>query len=98
MDMQSSIYVDSLAALVQSNRIPLAVVDSAVMRIFRAKQRLGFFPDPNRVRTSPPATELRALARRVAGEPIVLLKNERSLFPLPQTRTLALIGPPAHPK
>src|SRR5229473_4467823 len=31
MDMQSSIYVDSLAALVRSNRIPLRVVDSAVM-------------------------------------------------------------------
>src|SRR6266576_1786136 len=53
MDMQSSIYVDSLAALVRSGRIPMAVVDSAVMRILRAKQRLGLFKDPYRVRTAP---------------------------------------------
>src|SRR5881397_3677381 len=76
MDMQSSIYVDSLAALVQSNRIPLAVVDSAVMRILRAKLRLGLFRDPYRARTVPANAELHALARRVAGESIVLLKNE----------------------
>src|SRR6059036_1748978 len=76
MDMQSSIYVDSLAALVRSNRIPLAVVDSAVMRILRAKLRLGLFRDPYRARTVPANAELHALARRVAGETIVLLKNE----------------------
>ncbi|PYP57097.1 MAG: glycosyl hydrolase [Gemmatimonadetes bacterium] len=98
MDMQSSIYVDSLAALVQSNRIPLAVVDSAVMRILRAKQRLGLFRDPYRARTAPPATELRALARRVAGESIVLLKNERSLLPLAKAGTIAVIGPLADNK
>src|SRR5437899_11522670 len=68
MDMQSSVYVDSLAALVRSNRIPMAVVDSAVMRILRAKARLGPFRDPYRPRTAPPASELRSLARRVAGE------------------------------
>src|SRR5213079_1211747 len=54
MDMQSGIYVDSLAALVRSNRVPMAVVDSAVMRILRAKLRLGLFRDPYRARTAPP--------------------------------------------
>ena len=98
MDMQSGIYVDSLAALVQSNRIPMAVVDSAVMRILRAKLRLGLFRDPYRARTAPDNTELRALARRVAGEAIVLLKNERSLLPLAKTGTIAVIGPLADNK
>ncbi len=99
MDMQSSIYVDSLAALVRSNRIPLRVVDSAVMRILRAKQRLGLFRDPYRARTAPPNAELRALARRVAGESIVLLKNEKSLLPLdPNAGTIAVIGPLADNK
>ena len=98
MDMQSSIYVDALAPLVQSNRIPLAVVDSAVMRILRAKQRLGLFRDPYRARTAPPAAELRALARRVAGESIVLLKNERSLLPLAKSGPIAVIGPLADNK
>ena len=98
MDMQSGIYVDSLAALVRSNQIPLAVVDSAVMRILRVKQRFGLFRDPYRARTAPPTTELRTLARRVAGESIVLLKNERSILPLPKSGPIAVIGPLADNK
>src|SRR6266478_2265631 len=98
MDMQSGIYVDSLAALVRSNQIPPAVVDSAVMRILRAKLRLGLFRDPYRARTAPPTTDLRTLARRVAGESIVLLKNERSLLPLPKSGPIAVIGPLADNK
>src|SRR5881392_4157578 len=98
MDMQSSIYVDSLAALVRSNRIPMAVVDSAVLRILRAKLRLGLFRDPYRARTAPANAELRALARRVAGESIVLLRNERSLLPLDKVGSIAVIGPLADNK
>jgi beta-glucosidase len=99
MDMQSSIYVDSLAPLVRANRIPMSVVDSAVLRILRAKQRLGLFRDPYRARTAPPAAETRALARRVARESIVLLKNERQSLPLdPKTATIAVIGPLADNK
>src|SRR5947199_241160 len=107
MDMQSSIYVDSLAALVRSNRIPIRVVDSAVMRILRAKQRLGLFRDPYRARTAPANPELRAIARRVAGESIVLLKNEPAgrgaaccapTLPLAKSGTIAVIGPLADNK
>jgi beta-glucosidase len=99
MDMMSSIYAsDSMAALVRSGRIPMAVVDSAVMRILRAKQRLGLFRDPYRARTASPAAELRALARRVSGESIVLLKNERSLLPLAKSSAIAVIGPLADNK
>src|SRR3989449_813531 len=98
MDMQSSIYVDSLAALVRSNRILMAVVDSAVMRILRAQLRLGLFRDPYRARTAPANVELRSIARRVAGESIVLLKNERSLLPLDKSGTIAVIGPLADDK
>src|SRR5438876_367736 len=107
MDMQSSIYVDSLAALVGNNRIPMAVVDSAVMRILRAKMRLGLFRDPYRARAAPANAELRALARRVAGESIVLLKNEPTgrgaacctpPLPLDKAGTIAVIGPLADNK
>ena len=100
MDMMSSSYVsDSMAALVRSGRIPMAVVDSAVMRILRAKQRLGLFRDPYRARTAPATAETRALARRAARESIVLLKNERNVLPLdPKTATIAVIGPLADNK
>lgn len=99
MDMMSSSYVsDSMAALVRSGRIPMAVVDSAVLRILRAKQRLGLFRDPYRARTAPAMAESRALARRAARESIVLLKNERSLLPLATSGAIAVIGPLADNK
>jgi beta-glucosidase len=98
MDMQSSIYVDSLVALVRSNQIAMPVVDSAVMRILRAKLRLGLFRDPYRARTAPATAELRAIARAVGGESIVLLKNVRSLLPLPKSGPIAVIGPLADNK
>lgn len=94
MDMVSRIYVDSLPTLVQSGRVPMAEVDAAVRRILQAKQRLGLFEDPNRgVATTPPPLD-RELARRVARESIVLLKNDGSLLPLgARARTIAVIGP-----
>ncbi|HET9386809.1 MAG TPA: glycoside hydrolase family 3 N-terminal domain-containing protein, partial [Gemmatimonadales bacterium] len=100
MDMMSSSYVsDSMAALVRSGRVPMAVVDTAVMRVLRAKQRMGLFRDPYRARTAPPMAESRALARRAARESIVLLKNERNVLPLdPKTATIAVIGPLADNK
>src|SRR5256885_15670550 len=60
--------------------------------------RVGLLRDPYRPKTAPPNTELRALARRVAGESIVLLKNERALLPLPKSGPIAVIGPLADNK
>jgi beta-glucosidase len=94
MDMVSQIYLDSLPALVQSGRVPIAQVDSAVRRILREKLRLGLFEDPNRgvAATAPPLD--RELARRVARESIVLLRNEGGLLPLgANAKTIAVIGP-----
>lgn len=99
MDMVSAIYVDSLAALVRSNKIPMAVVDSAVLRILRIKQRFGLFTDPYRFVPPPNPQEARALALRVAQQSIVLLKNEGNVLPLTSTaRTVAVIGPLADNK
>lgn len=101
MDMVSGIYLDSLAPLVRANRVPIALVDSAVMRVLRAKARLGLFADPYREIANPNAGEARALARRVAHESMVLLKNDRALLPLPigrEARTIAVIGPLADNK
>jgi len=89
MDMQSSIYVETLAPLVQSGRIPMAVVDEAVRRVLRAKARAAALKP-----VAPNAVEHRALARRAARESIVLLKNDRSLLPLDRaTPVIAVIGP-----
>jgi len=105
MDMVSRIYVDDLPALVRSGRIPVSVVNEAVRRVLRAKAALGLFDDPyhgaspERERAVLLAPEHRQLARRVAEEAIVLLKNDGQLLPLgSRVRSVAVIGPLADDK
>jgi len=105
MDMVSRIYVDDLPALVRTGRIPVALVNEAVRRVLRAKAALGLFDDPyhgaspERERAVLLAPEHRRLARRVAEEAIVLLKNDGQLLPLgSRVRSVAVIGPLADDK
>jgi len=105
MDMVSGIYLEDVPVLVRAGRIPVATVDAAVRRILAAKSRLGLFDDPyhgssvERERSVLLAPEHRQLARRVAQEAIVLLKNDGQRLPLgPTVRTLAVIGPLADDK
>src|SRR6266568_4679444 len=102
MDMVSRIYVNDLPALVRAGRIPMAVVNEAVRRVLSAKAALGLFDDPyhgatpERERAALLAPEHRQLARRVAEEAIVLLKNDAQLLPLgSRVRTVATPGPGA---
>jgi beta-glucosidase len=98
MDMVSAGLV-SLADAVRDGRCSRDVVDAACRRMLEAKYRLGLFDDPYRycdttrrarVVLSP---EHRAEARRIAGESMVLLKNDNHLLPLRKQGTIALIGP-----
>src|SRR5947208_4099201 len=105
MDMVSRIYEDDLPALVRAGRISVAVINEAVRRVLRAKAALGLFDDPyhgtsvERERSVLLAPEHRQLARRVAEEAIVLLKNDGQLLPLgAQVHTIAVIGPLADDK
>ena len=98
MDMVSAGLV-SLADAVHAGRCSRKYVDQACRRMLEAKYKLGLFDDPYRycdttrrarVILSP---EHRAEARRIAGESMVLLKNEQNLLPLRKQGTIALIGP-----
>src|SRR5256885_2810160 len=105
MDMVSRIYADDLPALVRAGRIPVAVVNEAVRRVLRAKAALGLFDDPYPGATVehqqavllPP--QHRQLARPLAEESIVLLKNDAQRLPLgASVKTIAVIGPLADDK
>src|SRR2546426_1138081 len=105
MDMVSRIYVDDLPALVRAGRIPIAVVNEAVRRVLSAKAALGLFDDPyhgatvEREQAALLAPAHRQLARRVAEESIVLLKNDGQRLPLgASVKTIAVIGPLADDK
>ena len=100
MDMESSAYASSLADLVRSGRVDVALVDDAVRRVLAKKFELGLFDDPYRF--SDPARENaaladprhRAAARRIAAESMVLLKNDGGALPLRKSaRSIAVIGP-----
>jgi beta-glucosidase len=100
MDMVSRIYVDDLPALVRAGRIPIAVVNETVRRVLSAKAALGLFDDPyhgatvEREQAALLAPAHRQLARRVAEESIVLLKNDGQRLPLgASVKTIAVIGP-----
>jgi beta-glucosidase len=87
-----------LLTAVRAGGIPEATVDEAVRRVLRAKARLGLFDDPyrgpGRGDGIPFAPVARGLARKMAGEAIVLLKNDRSLLPLgDRVRRVGVIGP-----
>ncbi|GLC23692.1 beta-glucosidase BglX [Roseisolibacter agri] len=104
IEMSSTLYRNTLAAEIRAGRVPQAAVDSAVVRVLRAKHALGLFDDPYRFSDS--ARERRVLltaehrraAREIARNAIVLLENRASgaapTLPLRRTlRSLAVIGP-----
>jgi beta-glucosidase len=85
---------------VRQGLITEQAIDTAVRRLFLARFRLGLFDPPERVRWAQiPISVLdqpahRALARQVARESIVLLKNAGNLLPLRKDLgTIAVIGP-----
>jgi beta-glucosidase len=100
MDMASRAYLLALPGLVRSKAVPVKTIDLSVRRILREKFALGLFENPYRacdtVREASAflKPESRRLARKIAGESIVLLKNDAALLPLHGAfRSVALIGP-----
>lgn len=95
MEMQSTTYADHLAALVENGRVPLAVIDSAVLRILRLKESLGLFADTQRKTSFPAllAPDHLLAAQEMATESFILLENKRSRLPINTSLSVAVIGP-----
>ncbi len=96
---------DSLKAAIAAGRITRARVDQMVRNIVRPMFAQGVFDHPVRPGPVPYLSDVstpehRALARRVAAEATVLLKNRGRLLPLRNVdggRTIAVIGYAANP-
>ena len=95
MDLESNLYAPHLAELVKSGVVPESVIDESVRRVLRVKLALGLFEHPYTEAKSPDgiAPEDTDLARKVAEESFVLLKNEAVLPLKAGGKTIALIGP-----
>src|SRR5215831_16311032 len=90
----------NLVDAVKQGLITEAQIDVSLKRLFLARFKLGMFDSPDKVKwaqipfktVDQPAN--RELAKKVAHESIVLLRNENNTLPLKKTlRTIAVIGP-----
>ena len=91
-----------LADAVKSGRLSQKELDEAVGRVLTMKFRAGLFEHPytdvQKAETEVGTKEHGELARKVADESIILLKNEKGILPLDpaQIKTIAVIGPNAN--
>lgn len=83
---------DAMAELFRSGEVPMEVLDDKVRRVLRLNMRTAM--NHNRPWGSFNSPEHTALAREVAEQGIVLLKNEGNLLPLntEKFRSVAVIG------
>ena len=88
-------YIDA----VQQGYLPESTLDTALIRLFTARIKLGMFDPPDMVPYTKidekelDSAEHRAQARKLANESMVLLKND-GLLPLkPGIKKIAVVGP-----
>ena len=102
MDMVSDAFVGTLEKSVKEGKVSEEEINVACRRMLEAKYRLGLFEDPYKfLDVKRPAKQIytaenRAIAREIARESFVLLKNEGNLLPLKRKGKIALIGPLAN--
>ena len=104
MDMVADGFLTTLEKSLKEGKVTMTEIDKACRRILEAKYKLGLFDDPykycdaSRVKKDIFTAENRAVARKIATETFVLLKNENNLLPLQRKGKIALVGPLANTK
>lgn len=102
MDMVSEGLLNTLEQSVKDGSVREAQIEEACRRILIAKYKLGLFDDPyrycdeERAKKEIYTAENRAIARQIATQSFVLLRNEGDVLPLKKKGTIALIGPLAN--
>jgi len=100
VDLSGTGYGSNLLRAVQEGLVEPAVLDTAVARVLRMKFNLGLFDHPyvdeKLVAQKVATTQNKTVARQVARESIVLLKNDQHILPLSKSlKRIAVIGPNA---
>ena len=98
MEMVSRLFNQQGPELLKEGKLSQATIDEAVRRILRIKFRLGLFEHPYTDEAAESGSLLtaanRAAAREIAGQSMVLLKNDHELLPLSKTiSSIAVVGP-----
>lgn len=99
MEMSSHSYIDNLVNLVNQNKISIATIDNIVRNILRVKFQLGLFDNPYVNITSSNSNSNDSslvIAKELATESLVLLKNDNNVLPLNlNINKVAIVGPMA---
>ena len=100
VDLSGTGYGPNLLKAVQQGLVEPAVLDTAVARVLRMKFNLGLFDRPyvdeKLVAQKVATVQNKMVARQVARESIVLLKNDQHILPLSKSlKRIAVIGPNA---
>ncbi|WP_412465857.1 beta-glucosidase BglX [Pedobacter sp. KLB.chiD] len=99
MDMVGEGFLGTLKKSLEEKKVNIAQIDRACRLVLQAKYKLGLFTDPYKFcNTERAAKEVfspanRQVAREVATESFVLLKNNDNVLPLKKSGTIGLIGP-----
>lgn len=100
MEMSGEMFDKYLLEAVRLGKLETEVIDRAALRVLSLKFRLGLFDnpyvDPDRAEEVIGSSEHKEIARQLAAEGTVLLKNEAGILPLSKASgTIAVIGPNA---
>ncbi|MCM3207001.1 glycoside hydrolase family 3 N-terminal domain-containing protein [Paenibacillus illinoisensis] len=101
MEMSGEMFGQYLVQAVSEGKLDVQVLDQAVSRVLALKFKLGLFEQPyvdaDRAAEVIGSEQHIQLARQLAAEGVVLLKNEQSALPLSITGAglIAVIGPNA---
>lgn len=99
-DLGGVVFSAPLLEAVKAGKVSQARIDEAVSHILTQKFEMGLFEnpytDPKKAQKEVRDQEAVALARKVAQESIILLKNQNGLLPLNKNiHSVAVIGPNA---
>ena len=97
MDMSSKAFIQNIEELIAKGIITEETLDNAVRYVLRLKFRLGLFDNPytdiNKKKETYSDKHL-AIAKKIAEESVVLLKNENRTLPLsPKIKSILIVGP-----
>lgn len=99
MDMVGEGFLTTLKKSLSEGKVTQAEIDMAARRVLEAKYDLGLFDNPYKHGDAKLAAkevysmENRNIARNVAAQSMVLMKNDNQVLPLKKSGTVAVIGP-----
>lgn len=99
MDMCSNGFIGTLKESLLEGKVTEEEINTACRRVLEAKYKLGLFKDPYKYLNSRREKkylyikENREVARDIAAETFVLLRNEGNILPMKKEGKIALIGP-----